>query len=436
MTVLPPAVPTGTKLCGYEVIGARGEELLARSPAGEPALLALDTLGSNLLSLEAEALRRLSRHSGVPSPLELGLDPIYGPCLALSLLDPSTRPLAEVARSLRLAAVVPLARQLVDLAERVAREGFAWGPFPQDFHLTSRGTLTLSRVRCTGQVDAPTSPEGEVPADVRSAFEAVGAALLPLPCALGPTRLVRLFSSRALRGAKAPLGLTAAREELALIETEMTVAPSETAKGITDLSDRGFRQEHNEDATAVAAGEIAAGARKPEEAWSVLVVCDGVSSSAHAAAASSIAATTTRDALAAFARSGAILSESAGAAMAAAIRSAHQAICEAAASMRHAARAPAEPPGTTVVAALVFRHKVVIGWAGDSRAYWISPGGAELLTRDHSWVAEAVARGDLTEAEANVSPLAHAITRCLRSARDHRKRREQRQAERAKNARR
>jgi serine/threonine protein phosphatase PrpC len=35
------------------------------------------------------------------------------------------------------------------------------------------------------------------------------------------------------------------------------------------------------------------------------------------------------------------------------------------------------------------------------------------LTEDHSWANEAVARGEVTEAEAMRSPLAHALTRCL-----------------------
>ena len=77
------------------------------------------------------------------------------------------------------------------------------------------------------------------------------------------------------------------------------------------------------------------------------------------------------------------------------------------------ARGEEEPPGTTLVAALVFRATLVVGWVGDSRAYWISPRGAELLTRDHSWAAEAVLRGEMTDAQAMAAPLAHALTRCL-----------------------
>ena len=414
MTMVPPAVASGTNVAGYEVTGARGDNLFARSPTGEPVVL---VFGSEL-SLEQEALRRLSAHSPVPRTLEAGADAVHGPFLVLSGLNPSARLLAEIAPSLRVAGAVSLLRQLVNLVERMAREGFHWAPFAQDLHVAQSGTLTLSRVRCAGRHDA-SSPAAHGP-DVRLALEAAGASLLPLPGALGPSRLVRILSSRALRATGALLTPAAAREEIARIESEMTAVPAETAKGISELSDRGFRPLHNEDATAVAGGEIASDAKSSREplrstgaapeTWAVLVVCDGVSSSTNAAIASSIAATTARDALAHFALSGAILSESAGAAMAAAVRAAHVAIC---AASIHDPRDIAEPPGTTLVAALVFRRKVVIGWAGDSRAYWISPTGAELLTRDHSWAAEAVARGELTEAEAAASPHAHAITRCL-----------------------
>ena len=61
----------------------------------------------------------------------------------------------------------------------------------------------------------------------------------------------------------------------------------------------------------------------------------------------------------------------------------------------------------------MWRRRLTVGWVGDSRAYWVSDQGAELLTHDHSWANEAIARGEVTAAEAAVSPLAHALTRCL-----------------------
>jgi serine/threonine protein phosphatase PrpC len=166
--------------------------------------------------------------------------------------------------------------------------------------------------------------------------------------------------------------------------------------------DQGLKRDHNEDATAIASG-VTKG-----EGWTILVVCDGVSCSTHAEQASNVAAKTACDALAHFAKSGDISHEAATSAMAAAIRAAHVAVCSA-----QIEPSEKEPPGTTIVAALVYRRRLTVGWVGDSRAYWVGPHGAELLTRDHSWVAEAVARGELTEDEALRQPLAHALTRCL-----------------------
>jgi serine/threonine protein phosphatase PrpC len=95
-------------------------------------------------------------------------------------------------------------------------------------------------------------------------------------------------------------------------------------------------------------------------------------------------------------------------AMTAAIRAAHIAVCT-----TQIERGEGEPPGTTIVAGIVYRHRLTVGWVGDSRAYWIAKNGSELLTRDHSWAAEIVERGGMSEQEAMRQPLAHALTRCL-----------------------
>ena len=59
------------------------------------------------------------------------------------------------------------------------------------------------------------------------------------------------------------------------------------------------------------------------------------------------------------------------------------------------------------------RDVVTVGWAGDSRAYWIDADGVRLLTADHSWAQEQVATGAMTAAAAELDPRAHAITRWL-----------------------
>jgi serine/threonine protein phosphatase PrpC len=71
------------------------------------------------------------------------------------------------------------------------------------------------------------------------------------------------------------------------------------------------------------------------------------------------------------------------------------------------------PPSTTFVAASLQGADVVVGWVGDSRAYWLPDGGpAEQLSVDDSWAAEAMALGVPRE-EAESGANAHAITRWL-----------------------
>ena len=69
--------------------------------------------------------------------------------------------------------------------------------------------------------------------------------------------------------------------------------------------------------------------------------------------------------------------------------------------------------GTTVVAALVHDDAVTIAHVGDSRAYRLRGGELELLTRDHSYVAELVEMGALTPEQAEKHPGSSVITRAV-----------------------
>ena len=69
--------------------------------------------------------------------------------------------------------------------------------------------------------------------------------------------------------------------------------------------------------------------------------------------------------------------------------------------------------GTTVTAAYVGESEVTIAHVGDSRAYLLRDGRLERLTRDHSLVGELVARGKLTEEQAESHPQRSVITRAL-----------------------
>ncbi|MDH7481500.1 MAG: Stp1/IreP family PP2C-type Ser/Thr phosphatase [Armatimonadota bacterium] len=69
--------------------------------------------------------------------------------------------------------------------------------------------------------------------------------------------------------------------------------------------------------------------------------------------------------------------------------------------------------GTTCTAAVIREGKLHIAHVGDSRAYMIRSGKIRQLTQDHSWVAEQVQRGAMTEEEAMMSPFRNVITRSL-----------------------
>ena len=69
--------------------------------------------------------------------------------------------------------------------------------------------------------------------------------------------------------------------------------------------------------------------------------------------------------------------------------------------------------GTTATAALFSGNRVYVGHVGDTRAYLLRGGVLQHLTADHSWVAEEVAAGRMTEAEAQNHPRRNVISRVL-----------------------
>jgi PPM family protein phosphatase len=168
-------------------------------------------------------------------------------------------------------------------------------------------------------------------------------------------------------------------------------------QALAGVSDRGLVHARNEDALAV--GRLRDG---PTAA----VVCDGVSSVHRPELASRTAADAALQAL--------LVGDDARPA-GERVRAAVAAAAAAVAVLP--APAGAEPPSCTLVCALVDGPGITVGWVGDSRAYWLAPAQAgdpaRLLTRDHAWAAEMVARGELEPAAAAHHPLAHAITRWL-----------------------
>ena len=189
---------------------------------------------------------------------------------------------------------------------------------------------------------------------------------------------------------------------------------------LAGISDRGLWYSLNEDAIAV---------EHLPMGRSVLIVCDGVSSSTHPEQASSTAATIVALALATDLATGptAHITNGPKVALASAMSQAQQAVaCLALPSGNpHSShQCLRNPPATTIVAALIQTDDqaqtiATIGWLGDSRAYWISSKSSQLLTRDDSWLNAVRLSGRLTEAEALGSPYVHAIIRWLGANDDH-----------------
>ncbi len=171
--------------------------------------------------------------------------------------------------------------------------------------------------------------------------------------------------------------------------------------GFAAVSDRGLRHANNQDDVALAVEDLGGAAAY------VLVVCDGVSSAQEADIASALASIAARDTLRSALHADAPVSISD---MIQAIQEAHSTARTIPYRRDHETLGP---PGTTLVAAVVHQRTITVGWAGDSRAYWIGPDGARLLTHDHSWVNETVDAGEMSLEEASRSKQAHAITRCL-----------------------
>jgi serine/threonine protein phosphatase PrpC len=172
--------------------------------------------------------------------------------------------------------------------------------------------------------------------------------------------------------------------------------------GMAFISDKGLRHHRNEDAGAVCA----------TEAFSVLVVCDGVSTTANPDQASAAAAAAVADV---------VMTGLSGHEPAA--EEAVSVLTEAVAAAQLAVRnAPPDEPGgytqapsTTLVAVVVIGDQIVTANVGDSRAYWLdatSPQACRQLSHDDSLAEAAITAGASPE-EAYARRDAHTITHWL-----------------------
>lgn len=167
---------------------------------------------------------------------------------------------------------------------------------------------------------------------------------------------------------------------------------------IVAKTDIGLQRESNQD--SYAAGELPGSV-----AWAV--VCDGMGGAAGGNYASSTAVKVISERITSSYRAGMSASS---------IRNMlTSAIAAANISVYDMSKADPELTGmgTTVVVAIVVDNNVFIAHAGDSRAYILSNGSLNQLTKDHSIVQEMIDHGTLTPDEAKIDPRKNIITRAL-----------------------
>jgi serine/threonine protein phosphatase PrpC len=176
---------------------------------------------------------------------------------------------------------------------------------------------------------------------------------------------------------------------------------------LAGITDRGLRRPRNEDALALAALE--------EQGARVMVVCDGVSTSAEAARAALVAAQATLDHLVEAVLRGRSDLELA---MKQAVNAAQAAVCEVPYGRDGQDGVDEGPPATTLVAALLMRGRATLGWLGDSRAYFVGSGDAWQLSHDDTWAEELLEPHPAADGGAALALRAHVLTRWLGSDRD------------------
>lgn len=156
-------------------------------------------------------------------------------------------------------------------------------------------------------------------------------------------------------------------------------------------TDAGKTRDHNEDSYGVeASGERAA-------AGALFVVCDGIGGYASGEVASDLAVKTI------IARYYAASNREPEAALSRAFEAANELVFKEGGGKM----------GTTGVAAVFRDDAVALANVGDCRAYLVRNGQPRQLTRDHSFVAEQVAAGVLTEQQAKESSYRNIITRAI-----------------------
>ncbi|WP_394342128.1 PP2C family protein-serine/threonine phosphatase [Streptomyces spongiicola] len=178
--------------------------------------------------------------------------------------------------------------------------------------------------------------------------------------------------------------------------------------GVAAVSDRGLRHHRNEDSFAVSSTAL------PDGSPAVIaIVCDGVSSATRPDEASSAAAGCASEHLLESLPRGTHPQQAMHEAILAAAAAVNSLAAEPGTALQHDPHRHRNAPACTLVGAVTAGELLVVGWVGDSRAYWIPDdrgGPPARLTEDDSWAAQMVSAGLMSEAEAYADERAHAIT--------------------------
>jgi serine/threonine protein phosphatase PrpC len=172
---------------------------------------------------------------------------------------------------------------------------------------------------------------------------------------------------------------------------------------VAAVADIGLRHHRNEDAFAISQVELPDGV-----VVRIMVVCDGVSSTADADLAAQAAASAACEVLRTVTATDSTAFET----------GTTDAI--AAAQVAASAIPPKDgvTPSCTIVTAIAAitgdpaQAVVTVGWLGDSRAYWMRGSELRQLSADDSWASEQIAAG-MPEEDAYNDTRAHIITRWL-----------------------
>jgi protein phosphatase len=188
-----------------------------------------------------------------------------------------------------------------------------------------------------------------------------------------------------------------------------TVAAIASSLTLGSLTHVGMKRSSNEDSHCALVGPNA-----PPGSDALLAVADGMGGHAAGEVASAMAiqgirSRLSRDGLGEASQLGALDYE----------RLMKQVVQDLNSEVREGAQQPATMGmGTTLTTALILGPLVIIAHVGDSRAYLFRKGKMQQLSQDHSWVAEEVARGAITESQAREHPRRNILTRALGVAAD------------------